>query len=694
MNRGALRDGRSTSRARERAFLQVRTATACLFVFGVACLLLGAREAKADNICALGGSVPTGHIIYNITTSASCSGGGTLWQTRVPQNPDWACRPIGLNYPIPGGKIVTQVDLQRGACGAGAQSGTGWSIKDVANNDWMCAVWNQVTVPDGFVVTSVDENRLACDAGSTSTGYLLKTAVASGIWGCRSGTAAVWNLPTNYVITNIDNRTACTNGSSQLAWNIRIPSAANTLVCVPSPVPDGWVHTTDLQSFTACAPGASTGTGFRISPITDGGVTCSLTGIPLGFVIEDIKPSSVCGGTGYTVADLSIRTGDTYACLINSVPPPPTHIVVEADNYSRCAESGTGFGHKVALPVASGDWACRHPAAPVPSNFIVDQIDTNFGPCGAGASGGLADHILIPTPGNSYTVCGNSPVPTGFFYTGSGIKTQCNNSFGYDIGPAVPGAVACDPAQIPQQFVIVSISGPGQGLCSGNNYTIALPTTGGAVTNACYLSNTPSGFVWVGRTNFTACDAVVGLDYRMAEPDPTVGINTNICQGSPIPSGFVYTGYLSVGACEGSTAADATISVPDPNGSTVICNTANLPSGFVITSIDFYGQCGSTAGAVIGYPNATGQTLICDPSVPPPGYEVVQTGSYAACGAGGASGGGAIIRAADSGLMPTPFINPEPDVVSPPPAPAEQCPTIGGTPIVISAPKNTTKCNW
>ena len=113
MNRGALRDGRSTSRARERAFLQVRTATACLFVFGVACLLLGAREAKADNICALGGSVPTGHIIYNITTSASCSGGGTLWQTRVPQNPDWACRPIGLNYPIPGGKIVTQVDLQR-----------------------------------------------------------------------------------------------------------------------------------------------------------------------------------------------------------------------------------------------------------------------------------------------------------------------------------------------------------------------------------------------------------------------------------------------------------------------------------------------------------------------------------------------------------------------------------------------------
>lgn len=660
---------------------------------GLAVVLLGPAAARA--VCA-GQPVPPGEIIYEVTTGGGCP--GTLWKTHVPDlgpngtGTDWACRPIGFPYDIPQGLIVSAVNTQYGACGVGAGSGTAWRVEQADDGDYMCAVWNQVDIPDGLIVTQVNSNYLACDTGATKLAFKLETPSPSGTtWGCRSGTSAVWDLPTNYVIIGIDNRTACTNGSSQLAWNIRIPVSANTPVCNPSPVPPGWVYVSDFIQLSSCAPSGSSGTGFRISPITDGEVTCSLSNIPSGFVVEDIKPSTVCGGTGYRMADLSVRTGNSYACLINAVPPPPTHVVVEADDYSRCAETGTAFGHKVALPNPAGDWACRHAAAPVPSNFIVDRIDPSFGACGAGAGSGLADHILVPIPGTSYTVCGTSPVPAGFFYTGSGTKPQCNDTFGYDIGPVAPGAIGCDPAQIPPDYVITAISA--SGLCAGNNYTVDRPETGGVVTNACTLSNTPPGFVWVGRTNFTACDAVVGLDYQMAEPDPTVGVNTNICQGSPVPPGFVYTGYLSVGACEGSTASDASIAVPDPAG-TVVCSTANLPTGFVITSIDSYSQCGATAGAVVQYPNPTGTTTICNPSVPPDGYEIVATGDYGACGVGASSGPGAIIQPENQGLLPTPFVDPEPDVTTPPPPPSELCPNVPGTPIVISAPKNTAKCNW
>ena len=63
---------------------------------------------------------------------------------------------------------------------------------------------------------------------------------------------------------------------------------------------------------------------------------------------------------------------------------------------------------------------------------------------------------------------------------------------------------------------------------------------------------------------------------------------------------------------------------------------------------------------------------------------------------GAATGPGKTIRPiGGGGIEPTPFINPEPDVTSPPAPPAPQCPSVpSNPPIVVGAPKNTATCNW
>lgn len=610
----------------------------------------------------------------------------------------------------------------------------------------VCSPTNQNNIPSGYVITA----KTTCDKPNSFNdviGYeITRSLNAYGQTVCN-----ISPIPEGYVVYRTegnyqtDDSSTCTDSLYDDGYNlIKIPSnnySNKTTKCeYPNhPIPNGFVIR-EKASLSQCGGAAQ-----KISvPNPNATMTvCSGSKIPPGFAYTDVYDDSLCAVNGSGPAfDIGQVSGSQATICGNSLQHVPSGYVVAAINpYIDCAEGYDSLS--IAMPISSGSYACKLNELDeysVPEGYVIDSLENNVISCG----GHTRYHIKVPS-GSQQFVCEESTVPSGWGVTatysnnptcagkpaatieplgGDGPYTICANDSvpeGYVIRKLItawtckntvdehaleivrpnqtPGtettvcAMGFD--EIPMGFIISEQKEYGN--CTRNTgstfpgFRITRPFVD-RKTIICTVSTIPTGFgIELLRNDYSDCSLNKAYEINLISgPGPLT-----VCDAEAIPPGYVVT-QIQQNSDYCGFVGGYVIEQPDFSNGTTVCAATELPEGVVIKELVSTDACPFDQGWKVAYPNSNGSTIVCLSSPIPQGFIKTSYGEkgYGQCSYGNDTGPGfVIIPISSGGVVPSPFVNTEPNIDSPPDSPSLTCSsgTINGG--LIGTASINTHCN-
>jgi hypothetical protein len=426
-------------------------------------------------------------------------------------------------------------------------------------------------------------------------------------------------------------------------WGMSVSARAN-VVCAGEAYPDGDVITGVVFDTPECGSAAQFTT---THPPDDGRTTdvCLPSPIPPGFVIVPNfghLASATCFNTlGTPELYRRIRVPPSTTSGIDacdgSLEGPTLVRVAEHASMSGCAnrgaEAGTGKGWHVALPRTSGATSVCF-GSNVPPDYVIVARNPANQTCDTGGSG---FDVMLPKPTGSTTVCSGTPVPDGYTFNSiSNSKTHCGFDGlagpGFDIFLAADGDTVCT-QNPPAGFVITAQAAVAPTQCAGQPgyFLSSLPTPGHSL-QACDLGAPAAGVLLTARGARLGCPLSKGRSYFTPDGNGPYGV----CTDSFIPDGFVITSRTTNAFCgpNGTSGRGMALQVPSATGATVLCATSDpiegpvspIPLGFAITS-GLFAQtaCGGAPGYTVSALSDNGDQVVCSLNIP---SDFVVTAAY------------------------------------------------------------------
>lgn len=647
-----------------------------------------------------------GQVVTQRSSYSSCSGNirlkfaypSTNYSTKVcyPSAPD--------NFPE--GYVAVQSDNYSN-CNVGSIR-RGYEIKrpSTGSSGQQICNFSGTKIPPGFIVYQKDISTSQCDpSSSASTTDAIKIKIPSSSpgthsWDCQT---PIHSLPEGFVITKYDKISSCRTSttSTGLALRVTVPKTnVNTTVCQNSPIPAGFAYFAS-GSYSGCGTtGTGSGPGFKIGPVS--GNTATICGresddIPPGYVVNSISDYGDCEGSYQSWSLKKPSTsGTTSACTIGGEYLMPSGFVITKRNNNSSCDGNPGY--IVKKPSGSSQFICQ--ATPtIPDGWAVQSTGTHTN-CSASGSGPSA--IIVPTTGDGpYSICANTPIPSGFVINKEVNLWNCTNSRGWTVlrPSEVRGAetVVCssfNEANIPSGYVITERDNYSQCPRIGQGYKVSKPVLSGD-TVTCLGSSLPDGFAVTAEDSYSQC----GLGSNSGPGSTISAISGNgpfyLCAGSSIPDGYVVTGNEeTISSCGGGYGVE--IKLADPTMSMAICEGSPIPDDFIVYEFDNNTKCGFDRGLKIKVPTQSGSTFVCDQfTVIPDGYVKIpgSDDDSTSCSYSGV-GASYMITLSSNQVIPTPFVNVEADVSSKPVDPVVSCPTHPvSSGLIGNAAKNQDGCN-
>lgn len=557
-------------------------------------------------------------------------------------------------------------------------------------------------VPEGFVVTQYPVSssgecveRMNIARPSDSTTESAKCAFP------------YHNVPERFVITSIETSGACRGPGG--GWGdlqvIRLPNpTGETEVCQGTTIPVGY-------AFSEATSGNNCGIypGFTIGPLsTTNNYVCiaSQTDIPTGHVITRVfqdRDSCPLGSTR-AIIEVPSETQETHVCGwgANNYIAPPGFIVSRQELNGACDRGQTlNYGYVIKRP-GSVDSMCA--LTPLPQGYAIVGV-TRDDTCSVNSSVEHYQISEIDPENGAYAYCDDfsTPISDGLVKHRRINLPPCLDAWELVTPSDTPGTetTVCDMTynQLPDDFIVVErgeYGNCGQNSETGFGYRITRPYADGRENASCNESPIggngllPTGFVQVGSENYARCSSN-SIDYwGITIRTPPSGAAIGVCAGSEIPENFIVLSHASaVGVC------DQEIVLAEVGSKNSACADSPIPQNFVITEVVDLVSCNFDAGMILETPNSDRATVVCADSPIPPGYVRASYGSgfYSQC-----DGFGFVIvpdgTSTSSQIVPDIFVNSEPNVINPPPAPTVNCdatPVDAG--IIGSANRNTEGCN-
>jgi len=416
--------------------------------------------------------------------------------------------------------------------------------------------------------------------------------------------ATISPFPAGFVILSVGSDSRC--GSAPVTYEIRRPTTtprASTTVCLQTPVPSGFVVTSNTVSAGNCG---NTSRRLRITnpgeptPGIEITICANSSEVPSGFTVLGAGSSSQCGGGNFTGPTITIGSPGHLNVVCSPRPIPDGFIVTEVDNFSQC---DGGVGRRLfEISRISGSVDICSNTTPPPGGFVVTRVISSSR-CSSNSSAPLA-RIRLPSDTNTTRICTNFGFPITHGITRDlGSSNDCSSG---GSGPQVDiigldsGAGICDSAELNQ------------------------------------LRETPAGRVITEVRADPDCPFVNRLTLEF--PDPN-GTDVCVSRASDIPSGYVIT-RLSTVNCGASRAAFF-IRVPNTNGETLICSNSPVPSGFAVIRSNIEGvNCGRFRRGLIiqpiGLTAGDGIQVCIDSPIPEDFVVTAFDGNSTACGILGA----------------------------------------------------------
>jgi len=616
-------------------------------------------SAEAGRFCQTDvDQIPNDEYISNTVRDTDCFGDIAVITSQVPgfNSTSRVARCSNFRQPPLGFVVVPaigsfgSIDCNGGSFGNGNRQ----FIQRPFNGQDICATISPF--PAGFVILSVGSDSRC---GSAPVTYEIRRPTTTP----RASTTVCLQtpIPSGFVVTsNTVSAGNCGNTSRRLRiTNPGAPTPGNpiTICAINSTVPSGFT-VLSTGSSTACGGGNSTGPTITIGSPGHLSVVCSPGSIPNGFLVTEIDNFSQCdGGVGSRIFEISRISGSVDICS-NSTPPPFGFIVTRVVSSSICSSNSSAPLATIRLPSDTNTTRiCTNFGFPLTHGITRDLGSSND--CSSGGSGPQADIISLDSGAG---IC-DSPQLSGLRETPAGrvireVRTDSDCPFGNRLILDFPDPDGTDICvrftnDIPSGYVITRLSTANCGI-NRNAYFIRVPNTNGD-TLICDNSPIPSGFTIV-RSNIQGVNCGRFARGSIIQP---ISLNTTdgieVCLGTPIPEDFVVTAFN-----ENSTACGILGSqtlrrlTGDP---IVICVGTPFPDNYVIRRVLNSSSCanfgaGADNALEIALPNPTGETVTC--SDPPEGFRLLRRISSSQCGLVNFAN----IIVADNGVIPDVFVDP------------------------------------
>jgi hypothetical protein len=259
------------------------------------------------------GVIPAGYIVSRITTNTACPENQRAFVVTQPANTGttFACTINTVIPPMPPGFVINSFAASQSACGdPPAGFGTSYNVlipdPTPGNTTLVCAASTALPLPAGFVKVATSTYS-QCSA-STGVGYQITVPAISGVTTICDATAPV---PPEYVTVANINTTAC---ADNLGRQIQRPSqSGDTIVCSGSNIPSGFVQVAgSATNYDQCAPGASTGPGFKVRLL--GTVPTPFVGTEPDVTTPPPAPTPFCPTPPSTTFPSGTSTKNTAVC--------------------------------------------------------------------------------------------------------------------------------------------------------------------------------------------------------------------------------------------------------------------------------------------------------------------------------------------------------------------------------------------
>lgn len=650
---------------------------------------LAAQYACSNEYAAIGQYHDSGMVVTG-SDSNGCGAFTAKYTFEYPStSTEYICSPSNPFDHLSSEYVVVGVNPVSNPCQGSSNS---YKVEYASGSDY--DVCDNYPIPVGYVVTNSEGTR--CDSGSNH----IERADGRNFTKCDLPAHPV---PEGYVITSIESDGSCGNGSSLSgpAKDIEVPDPSrSTPVCHGTIVPPGFVYKSHGTSRNCAISGS--GESFSIGPAEASVESACVqyhSDVPDGYVITGVDSTGgLCGSySAVTISRPDPQGTDAYQVVLGDYIIPDGYIITSKSAPTNNSGAVGGYHIKQVDSQASTREPLCAPSV-IPEGWGVVSQESNQ-VCSRTTSSTTVSYIEPMLGDGPYTICSGQAVPTGFVISGyrAGWNAGCSTGWIVKRPDQTPGVstTTCHQlfSDIPEGFSVVGQLASGE--CNDlGGFKISRPYPNQS-TRVCAGSPIPTGFAITSQSGpNSGCGSVIGT-YNI-QPMTGSGPYT-VCNLNQIPPGYVITSTTSDSVCGDASAYR--IILPDPDGTTYVCSTSPIPSDYVISAVTSSGNCALNTAYGIRLPLTSASTFICSISEVPNGYVpdgngAVETRDCTANPTG--MGSGYYIRPASTSeaVVPSEFIDPEPNVASKPADPTVICDATPVDPgLIATASKNSSGCN-